>query len=337
MERHRTRESTLLAGLVLLAAALALGGCSYVRRDAATLTKSPSKYVATQEGVVAGAPEPAQAPAAHGTYSYGVSASEVGHAADAYFAVSPGQRLVVRSKTVRLQVKRVPATVARLRILATRAGGYVTEVRLASDGQPVYRESSVPVPDASGAGPLAGYITVRVPVARYDAFVSSASALGKLLSESESTDDVTQQHVDLAARLRNLRVEEARLRALFARATTVRDTLAVESELARVQGEVESMAAQVTFLERQAAMATVSIELAEPEPVVRPSGTDWGFVAAVRDALRAAVATVNALIIFVGAMAPVVLLATIVLVPVFRHRRRRRAIAEPKNEGPPAE
>ena len=50
--------------------------------------------------------------------------------------------------------------------------------------------------------------------------------------------------------------------------------LAIERELARVRGDIESMTAQLTTMERQAAMATLTIELVEPKPIVRPDQRD---------------------------------------------------------------
>ena len=73
----------------------------------------------------------------------------------------------------------------------------------------------------------------------------SAEKLGKVLSESSADDDVTQQHVDLKARLTNAKAEEARLRTFFDQAKSVTDMLAIERELARVRGDIESMTAQL--------------------------------------------------------------------------------------------
>ena len=121
-----------------------------------------------------------------------------------------------------------------------------------------------------------------MPSDSYEDFIADVAKLGAITYQSEATSDVTQEHVDLSARLENLRAQEARLREFFAAAKDVKEMLAVEQELGRVRGDIESLDAQVTHLERQAAMATVSVELTEPRAVVRPEGSSWGFTEAMK-------------------------------------------------------
>ena len=92
--------------------------------------------------------------------------------------------------------------------------------------------------------------------------------------------DVTQQHVDLEARLKNLQAEEVRLRRFLDKATKVSEMLVIQRELSRVRGEIESMQAQIAYLDRQTAMATLSLALSAPGALVQPTGGTWGFSAA---------------------------------------------------------
>jgi hypothetical protein len=266
-----------------------------------------------------------------------VSAAPSNTGADAS-AVPAQQSLVIVDKTLRIETGDVQATLARIRDLTTRAGGDVASLEVSTaSGQPVY---PVPLNGASGSDsgasstPLSAYVTVRVPASAYQAFVASATVLGRVLYQSESAQDVTQQHVDLKARLDNLKAEEARLRQFFAKAKTVSDMLAIEQELSRVQGDIESMQAQVTYLEDQAAMATVTIELTEPQAIVSPAGIDWGTKNTLTDSVRAFVDTLNGLIVVLG---PVLAVLVFVGLPVWlvvwvirraMHRRRAARAAE---------
>lgn len=327
-----SRAMPVLAIAIAAALALALVGC---RGGAASEGISPMPSVAPPtSGAGQGAPDiGAVADETGGRYadrqggeslSYG-GASD-GRSEDAG-SPRPGDRLIVRDKTLRLRVENAETAVKEARKLATSFGGTIESVQLASDAGPIYRMTPEGSPTSDGS-PLGGFVTVRVPVARFDAFVKEATGLGRVLSEAESAEDVTQQHVDLTARLKNLKAEATRLRALFAKAETVTDMLKVEAELSRVQGEIESMQAQVTFLERRAAMATVTLELVEPEPIVRPSGTDWGFGEALRESLRAFVGSVNGLVVFAGWVAPFAILAVLAALAVrsIVRRRRRRGL-----------
>jgi hypothetical protein len=182
-------------------------------------------------------------------------------------------------------------------------------------------------------------VTVRVPAAAFEAFVDEVSALGTVKYQSEATEDVTQQHVDLAARLENLRAEEKRLREFFDAAKNVNEMLAIEQELSRVRGEIESLDAQVKYLERQAAMATVTIELTEPKPVVRPDGESWGFADAITNGFRGAAGVIKIAITALIATSPLWLtgLALLAVIRAIVRRRRASRASGESDRTPPAE
>lgn len=234
-------------------------------------------------------------------------------------------RLVIRTQTMRLEVESTPEAVESIRGLASRHSAVITDLQVATETDEwLYRYDEYGYSVGDGAA-LRGWVTVRVPADELDAFVEGAMALGTVKFQSEGTEDVTQQHVDLSARLENLRAEELRLRTFFDAAKNVQEMLAVEVELNRVRGEIESLDAQVKYLERQAAMATVTIELTEERPVVRPDGDDWGFRDAITDGVRGAASVLTFAIAFIIATAPLWLLGLVVFFVVRLIVRKRRA------------
>jgi chromosome segregation ATPase len=83
-------------------------------------------------------------------------------------------------------------------------------------------------------------------------------------NESQSGEEVTQQHADLVARLRNSRDTEERLRAILEQRTgKIGDVLQVEREIARVRGDIERMEAEQQALEHRVDFATVELQLTE--------------------------------------------------------------------------
>ncbi|NLE97574.1 MAG: DUF4349 domain-containing protein [Propionibacterium sp.] len=243
-----------------------------------------------------------------------------------------GDRMVIRSKTLRLEVGSTSDAVGTIREVAGKHSGGVTGMQVATDtGEWIYHYDENGYPVGDGAA-LRGWVTVRVPTADFEAFVDEVSAIGTIKFQSEASDDVTQEHVDLSARLENLRAQEARLREFFEAADDVEDMLAIEKELGRVRGDIESLDAQVTFLERQAAMATVTVELVEPREVVRPDGESWGFVDAITDGVRGAAGVLTGIITFVIATAPIWIAALILFFPIRALVRRRRARAHELHE-----
>jgi uncharacterized protein YdcH (DUF465 family) len=265
-----------------------------------------------------GAPSVAPAPSTDGgALSGDQSKDSAGGRSSASAPGDAGEKLIVINKTIRIETADVDKAIARIRELAQRDGGDISNMQVStSNDEPIYPQ---PVDKSGGyatdtSTELKAFVTVRVPNAKFTTFVADVAKLGKVLYQAQNTDDVTQQHVDMQARLANMKAEEARLRELFNKANKVSDMLAIEQELTRVQGEIESMSAQIAYLENQAALATVNIELKEPTPVVSPGGIDWGVRTAFTDSVRAFVDTMNGIIVMLG---PVIALLVFVVAPVW--------------------
>ncbi len=241
------------------------------------------------------------------------------------------ERLVIRTKVLRLEVEKTSEAVDKVRELTGTHSGTISDLQVATDSEEsLYRNES-------GAGSaLRGWVTVRVPTDEYEDFVAAVAKLGVVKFQSEATSDVTQEHVDMSARLENLRAQEVRLREFFEAAKDVKDMLAVETELGRVRGEIESLDAQVTYLERQAAMATITVELTEPRAVVRPGGESWGFVDAVTTGVRGAAALMTGLITVLIASAPLWIAGGVLFFVIRALVRRSRAKAAAKQPVSPS-
>jgi len=235
-----------------------------------------------------------------------------------------GERLVIVTRVLQLEVEKTADAIDAIRDLAARGGGTITDLQISTQTDEwIYRYDEYGTVRGSGDA-LKGWVTVRVPVAVVERFVTDVAALGAITYQSEGSTDVTQEHVDLSARLANLRAEEARLREFFDSAKSVEDMLAIEAELSRVRGEIESLDAQVTYLERQAALATVTIELTEERPVVRPTGDTWGFREAITRGFQGAADILTFVTTLIIASAPLWILAVVVLLIVFGIRRSKR-------------
>lgn len=243
-------------------------------------------------------------------------------------------RMIVRRVEMRLGVDAVEPAVESLRAAAKEHDGTIIDLNVSTDeGLPIYRQSEVTAMDGA---PISGYLTIRVPAGNLDAFITTISGIGAVLRQEETQSDVTQEHLDLDARLKNLQASEVQLRDFLAKAKNVTEMLAVEKELSRIRGEIESMRAQIAYLERQAAHSVVTIELTGPKPIVRPTGEDWGFVEALTESVRAFVRTVNTLIVLFGALAPGIILALFVILPLRLYLNRRRAMKIASDSKDPA-
>ena len=114
-------------------------------------------------------------------------------------------------------------------------------------------------------------VTLRVPAEKLASVEAQVAKLGKVLTQSAVRERCHPAARRPAARLKNLQAEEVRLRSFLDKATKVSEMLEIERELSRVRGEIESMQAQIAYLEQQAALATLTLALSAPGALVQPS------------------------------------------------------------------
>ena len=91
---------------------------------------------------------------------------------------------------------------------------------------------------------------------------SNHKKFGRVDTEAQTGEEVTAQYVDLQARLANSKNTEQRLTDVLRQRTgKLSDVLEVETEIARVRGEIESMEAERKTMATQVAFATLNLTL----------------------------------------------------------------------------
>ncbi|RJQ51872.1 MAG: DUF4349 domain-containing protein, partial [Actinobacteria bacterium] len=310
MIHRRITAVGLVLAMVAVVTVAPLAGCQSLSGNRGQSEVAPQPDGSANSGTTADK-SPALVPEGS-TESRSSSQSESGGTGTSPAVTKP---MIVRDKTLTMEVDSIRTTLAKINALSAKYKASITQSSISSPGG----DGVLPTPEEQrsgsgrqdGNGPLSGTVTIKIPVEDFDAYVTAVRKLGDVRSERESTEDVTQQHIDMKARLKNLKAEEAAFLRFFRAAKNVREMLTIEQQLARVRGEIESLQAQIDYLERRSAMATLTLNLSEPGGVVSPSGEDWGFVDAIRQAIRAFVGVVNFLIITIGALLPILILGAI--------------------------
>ncbi len=180
------------------------------------------------------------------------------------------------------------------------------------------------VEDAEARTPAFGTITLRVPAQRLDEAVSLfRGSIGDVRAENTSSQDVSEEFVDLQARLRNLRAEKSVLLDLFARARSIRDTLTVRERLSEVQGEIERVTGRIRFIESRTEFSTLTVNLSEPGAVFSPLEEEGpSFARAWETAVEGLVRMATASMIGVLWLGPFALLALAVYAALRRRVQR---------------
>src|SRR5882762_9331316 len=159
--------------------------------------------------------------------------------------------------------------------------------------------------------------SLRVPADQLDVCLAELKKLGRVTKESQAGEEVTQQHIDLAARRKNSRNTEQRLNEVLQKhAGKVKEVLDVEKESARVRGEIEQMEAEQQTLEHRVNFATIDLKLAEeyraqlstPAPSVAMQLRN-----AIVDGFCSAFQSLLALVLFLAESGPTLLLWLMIL------------------------
>ena len=159
-------------------------------------------------------------------------------------------RKLIRNAQLELEVKSFQGAMDQITALTKAAGGYVDTSNS----------------EKGGNGKLHGTVVVKVLPQNLDAFLLKLREVGQVQNQSVSTDDVTKDYFDTAARLENSRRMETQLQDLLKHENSkVSDLLAVERELGRVRGEIEQMQGQLKLYDFQVQYATVTMTMSEKD------------------------------------------------------------------------
>ena len=187
------------------------------------------------------------------------------------------ERSLVRTAQLTLEVTDPAASLRHIRTAATGVGGVVTQEQTSETGS---------------------WVVLRVPANALDRLIDDLAATGRVLARSAHTIDATEEMIDLDARVATQQASVARVRGLLTEAESIGDVVAIESELARREAELDSITRRLEALRSQVAMSTLAVEVKgpgaapdRPTPVGFLDGlaAGWAGLLAVGSAAAAAV------------------------------------------------
>jgi hypothetical protein len=156
--------------------------------------------------------------------------------------------MIARTVSLSITVKDLSVARASLDTILARHHGYSAQLTV---------ESAANAPRSLTA-------SLRIPASDLSNAISDLKTLGRVEKESQSGEDVSQQHADLAERLKTARATEESFRGILQqRSGKISDVLEVEESIARVRGEIESMEAEQTTLGHRVDFATIDLQLSE--------------------------------------------------------------------------
>jgi hypothetical protein len=236
---HFWKPLVIGSGIILLAASIAIPNLLRTR-SAAGVPALEHMYASTRLENMA-----LRDAAPMSLRTAGAVVAELKSAAQPAEKSATADRKIVRTGALELTVKSPADAAEQIRRMAESMGGYLETTQIGGTKE----------------APMAD-ITIRVPATHFEDAKAQIRKLGARV-ESEKTDalDVTRQYVDMEARLRNLRAEEAQYLTIMKSAYKVDDLLEVTQKLSEVRGQIEQQQAEFQTLSKQIETVAITISL----------------------------------------------------------------------------
>lgn len=222
--------------------------------------------------------------------------------------VTAPSRLLIYHADLRLKVPSLPRASASLDSLVRRNQGFLsaaTETR--ADGE--WRQ----------------FMTIRVRPARFHALLGALGGLGTVEEKKLTTDDVTAQHADVAARLATKRAVEKRYVDLLGRARKISEILEIEGKIGEVREEIESTESRLKTLDDEVGYSTISLACYQVLPQPVPEAPVVSFASRVVESFYTGWTLLTGLFIGLVAVWPLWLLAPVAWWMLRRWRKRQSA------------
>lgn len=238
-------------------------------------------------------------------------------------AAGSGQKVITTAQLdIEVESGKFQTAFEQALLLADRYGGYV----VSSNSQASGEEDSM----------KSGTVTLRIPVTSFSGAMGEARKLGEVKNQSIGTEDVTEEYVDLEARITNSEANVRQLLGLLAKAKTVDEVLQVQQVLTSAQAELEQLKGRQRYLDEHTSYSMLTMNIYETGVETTPAG-EWGFVAALKDALHNLVDAINQIVRGLGWLIPtlvvIAIIAFIAYLIVRRIVRRNRERGQGRYQG----
>ncbi|MEA3501739.1 MAG: DUF4349 domain-containing protein [Actinomycetota bacterium] len=306
---------TRIAVVALLATILLLGACSSAFDNASESIRFDEAESPVTTAAMAGEAKAEAGDDGDAAQAIAVSAS-IGTNAPAGLKVIRDGRVELR-----VEVGTFGQISSQLRSIAQDLGGYITagETHLQEIDDVTY---------------TVGWLTMRIPEDRFDDALDRVDGLGERLSLNVSSQDVTEEYVDLEGRLRYWKTQEDFYNRLMDEATEIDDLVTIQTRMQEVLLNIEQVEGRLRYLDSRTSFSTLTVGLTEvpgSTPIDDPD--DPGVLGeAIDQAGEVLLATIGGLIVGAAFALPFILLALVGLGLWMAVRSVRRR--KPKTEAP---
>ena len=222
------------------------------------------------------------------TQNYGMSAQKVslndvdeeGSTAEA------ADRKIIRNADITIEVPSTTDAQHRVTSIAESHGGFVvtSEAKQRESNDPAQRTLDIK-------------LVVRVPSNQFGrAFDEIKKLAGNTPSEQVTSQDVTEEFIDLEARIKTQKALEVQFLEIMRGANKIADALEVQRQIAEVRNEIEKLEGRRRFLQNRSSLSTINVNIQAPKPVI--AVTETGFRHSLREAVSDSVSMGADIVLF---------------------------------------
>ena len=313
--------------LLLFLSLLLFAGCARSGSNEAARSVQPSTSTAAPQAKESGNGYLADSNTRQGLTTQQVSLNQVDQSQSISEALN---RKIIRNAELGLEVSAPTDAQQKVASIAETLGGFVvtSESKLRPTGDGAKQDVEVT-------------LVARVPALQFKTAVEQIISLGSRVVQNKITgEDITEEFIDLEARVKTQKALEEQFLEIMKRANKVEDALEVQRQIAEVRTEIEKLEGRKRFLDNRASLSTITVMLQSPAAIiVNTSGFGRSVREAVSESVGVAVDIILFLIRFVIVMIPVLILIILpgLLLTRFVWRRARRVQFNRKPEPEPAE
>lgn len=273
-------KSPIILLLALLSFSLSCGGGSR-SAEAVSSTNAPSRNVAEQ--VEARAKEPEKTIAYDSVQQQKVSLTDVDKVGATAEAV---ERKIIRNAEITMEVPSTTDTQHKVTSIAEANGGFVvtSEAKQRENVDPAQRTLDIK-------------LVVRVPSTQFGVTFDEIKKLaGNMPQENVTGQDVTEEFIDLEARIKTQKALELQFLEIMRQANKVADALEVQRQIADVRTDIEKLEGRKRFLENRASLSTITVNIQTPKPAIAVTMPSFG--QNLRDAVSDSIGIASELVLF---------------------------------------
>lgn len=228
-------------------------------------------------------------------------------------AAVPVERKIIRNAELNLEAASPEEAQQKIAAIAAAKGGFVVESQQSSSTAQATVHDRVTM-------------TLRVPADKFnEALDEIRKTASRVVIESVKGQDVTEEFIDVEARLKTKKALEAQFLEIMKQARSVEETLNVQTELSKVRGEIEQIEGRKRFLESQTSLSTIKITLQTPTAFsANSSGFFYQVGKSFSNGFNFALNFILGLITFIIAILPFLVLIVLPLYLLLRYFWRKR-------------